>query len=79
VHEAVQLVEVIGSVLGVDPSCLDDTVSSGNLDSWDSLTHVTLITVIEETYEVTLTTTEMRECRSVGALRSVLASKGVDV
>jgi acyl carrier protein len=73
------LEELVAEVFDVEPAGLDDTTSPASLDRWDSLAHVTLISAVEETYDVILSTTEMREARSLGELRRILQSKGVEV
>jgi acyl carrier protein len=73
----VTLEEIIGSVLDIDPSELDDATSQGSLDGWDSLAHISLISAVEESFGVELSTEEMRRGVSVGELRQILADKGV--
>jgi acyl carrier protein len=71
------LEELVATVLEVEPASVDDATSAESLDRWDSLAHVTLITAVEETYDVILSTHEMRDARSVGELRRILRDKGV--
>jgi acyl carrier protein len=71
------LEELVAEVLDVEPSSLDDASSPASLDRWDSLAHVELITTVEEAYDVVLTTSEMRDARSLGELRRILRSKGI--
>ena len=73
------LEQLVGEVLDVDPTALDDDSSPASVDGWDSLAHVALVTAVEEAYSVTLTTDEMRESQSLGTLRQVLLSKGASV
>jgi acyl carrier protein len=73
------LKELVAEVLDVEPSALHDTTSPASLDRWDSLAHITLISAVEETYDVILTTSEMRQARSLGELRRILQDKGVEV
>jgi acyl carrier protein len=71
------LEDLVATVLDVEPSSLNDTTSPTSLDRWDSLAHVELITTVEETYDVVLTTGEMRKADSIGELRRILQTKGV--
>jgi acyl carrier protein len=73
----VRLEQLVGDVFEIEPSHLDDSTSPTSLDRWDSLGHLSLISAVEETYDVFLSTSEMREARSIGALRQILATKGV--
>jgi acyl carrier protein len=73
------LEELVAEVLEVEPAELDDATSPASLDRWDSLAHVVLITTVEETYDVILSTDEMREASSLGELRRILQDKGAPV
>jgi acyl carrier protein len=73
----VQLAELVGSVLNVDVSTIDDNSSPTSLQGWDSLMHISLISAVEETYSVFFSAAEMRETKSVGDLRRLLTAKGV--
>jgi acyl carrier protein len=74
---SINLEDLVATVLDVERSSLNDTTSPASLDRWDSLAHVELIATVEETYDVILTTGEMREADSLGELRRILQSKGV--
>jgi acyl carrier protein len=73
------LEELVAEVLEVESSALDDATSPASLDRWDSLAHVLLITTVEETYDVVLSTDEMRQASSLGELRRILVDKGAAV
>jgi acyl carrier protein len=74
---SINLEDLVATVLDVERSSLNDTTSPASLDRWDSLAHVELIATVEETYDVVLTTGEMREADSLGELRRILQSKGI--
>ena len=73
------LEQLVGDVFAIEPNTVTDTTSPATLDRWDSLNHLALIAAVEETYEVFLSTSEMREASSIGNLRRILATKGVPV
>jgi len=75
----VSLEQLVGDVFAIEPSTVTDTTSPSTLDRWDSLNHLALIAAVEETYEVFLSTSEMREASSIGNLRRILVTKGVPV
>jgi acyl carrier protein len=52
-------------------TCPDD------VPKWDSLRHVALVTVLEETYSISLSMDEMMEIVSVAAIQDVLARHNV--
>jgi acyl carrier protein len=46
---------------------------------WDSLRQVNIILAVEEAFDITLTTAEIMQLQSVGALAEVLRGRGLDV
>ena len=60
-----------------DKLTLTDSLSPETMPAWDSLGHVKLMMGCEEEFGVKFTIEETVESTSVGALKAVLASKGV--
>jgi acyl carrier protein len=71
------LESLIAEVLACDVSSLVASSGRGITDRWDSLAHLGVISAVEETYGVLLSSTQMRECTSIGLLREFLGSKGI--
>lgn len=74
-----KLAETFATVLRIDAARLNDESSPENTPSWDSMNAVRLVTAIEETFSVELTTTEILRMRTLGMARDVLRRKGVQV
>ena len=72
------LISVFADSLGVDDSTLTDDTSPENTSEWDSLAAMTLVSLIEETFAVRLSTREIMKMQTIGLARSVLRGKGVD-
>ncbi len=49
--------------------------SADNVEDWDSLTHVNLVTAIEKKYKVKFALGELQELKDVGELLDLLAKK----
>ena len=47
------------------------------VEEWDSLAAMTLVTLIEDTFAVSLSTRDIMKMRTIGLARSVLKAKGV--
>ncbi|HIG25043.1 MAG TPA: acyl carrier protein [Acidimicrobiia bacterium] len=73
-----RLIEVFAQVLNVESSALSDDTSPDNTELWDSLAAMDLVTSIEDTFDIPLTTREIMRMRSIGAAREVLLAKGVE-
>jgi acyl carrier protein len=71
--------EVVARALRVPAASVNDESSPETLRRWDSLHHLELMTAVEDAYGVRFSTGEMVRAQSVGALRRLLATKGIDV
>lgn len=70
------LFELIGSVLNVPSAELNLQSGPDNIQSWDSLGHVTLCTALEQMYKIQLTMSEMLGIRSVDDIKKMLNKYG---
>lgn len=73
------LLPVFALVLKVPVDRLADDTSPDNTPSWDSLAAMELVSQLEETFGVQLSTREIMNMRSLGLARAMLRSKGADV
>jgi acyl carrier protein len=72
-----RLLPVFALVLKVPESRLSDETSPDNTPAWDSLAAMELVSQIEETFGVQLSTREIMKMRSLGLAREMLRTKGV--
>lgn len=72
-----RLIEVFAEGLQLDAAALSDETSPQNTTQWDSLAAMTLVMLLEDSFEVRLSTREIMKMNSIGAARTVLQSKGV--
>ncbi len=67
-----RLADVAGTVLGVEPDLMGDTVSPETLGSWTSVVHLSLIAAVEETFTIHFSVAEIYAAQSYGALRRIV-------
>ena len=72
-----RLTEVFARVLKLPADRLSDATSPENTAEWDSLAAMELVSQIEETFGVRLTTLEIMRMRSLAVARDLLRAKGV--
>lgn len=72
------LIAVFADGLGVDPASLSDETAPDNTPEWDSLASMTLVSLVEDQFQVQLTTRDIMKMQTIGLARSVLRGKGVD-
>jgi acyl carrier protein len=71
------LIRVFAEGLGLDESTLDEQTSPDNTSEWDSLAAITLVSLIEDEFDVRLGAREIMKMQTIGLARSVLQGKGV--
>jgi len=54
---------------------LTEKSQAENVEEWDSLTHIQIITEIEKQFELTLTTREIEALKDIGDMVSLIHSK----
>jgi acyl carrier protein len=72
-----QLYHLIGKVLGVDPSVLNEDSNAQNTPKWDSLRHIEVIFAMENAFHVRFTMPEIASLRKLGDIRNLLEAKNV--
>jgi acyl carrier protein len=73
------LQEVFAKALGIDLAKVTDSLTYQSIPQWDSLSHMILISEIENTYGVMLDTDELLDLSSVAKAREILAKHGVNI
>jgi acyl carrier protein len=71
------LISLFAEGLGVDATSLTEDTSPDNATEWDSLAAITLVSLIEEQFDVRLSAREIMKMQTIGLARSVLQGKGV--
>jgi acyl carrier protein len=72
-----QLYQLIGKVLGVDPSMLNEESNAQNTPKWDSLRHIEVVFAMENAFHVRFTMPEIASLRKLSDIRKLLEAKNV--
>ena len=72
-----QLYQLIGQVLGVDPEQLNEESNSQNTPKWDSLRHIEVVFAMENAFHIRFTMPEIASLRKLGDIRKLLEAKKV--
>lgn len=72
-----QLYQLIGKVLGVDPLTLSEESNAQNTPKWDSLRHIEVVFAMENAFHVRFTMPEIASLRKLGDIRQLLVAKNV--
>jgi acyl carrier protein len=69
---------VFSEVLSIPPESITDETSPENTPKWDSLNAMNLVVALEGAFNVRLSTKEIVSMRTVGIVRKVLRTKGIE-
>lgn len=75
----VKLSTILSSVFGVQASEISASLTKADLQSWDSLKQMDLVTTLEREYSITLELMDIVSMTSVEAIIGVLRDKGVEL
>ncbi len=70
-----QLTEIFRNVFTDKTIVLRDDLTANDVDQWDSLTHMILITEIENKFSVKFKLKELNKMRNVGDMIEIILSK----
>ena len=73
------LTALLSTAFSCSPGILNDATTPAEVETWDSLKHITVVTMLEEEYKVHFTTEEIISIRRIRDIRDLLAQKGVDI
>lgn len=70
-----QLKEIVSEVFEVDPSVVDENTSAKDIDNWDSIAHVLLISTAEKKFGVRFSSREIAGFQCIGDLKNGIEKK----
>ena len=74
-----KLETIVAQTLDIPEQDVTDALSLDECDAWTSLAQISLLSALEAAYATSFDIMESIEMDSVGAIREVLTSKGIDV
>ncbi|RZJ65403.1 MAG: acyl carrier protein [Flavobacterium sp.] len=72
---AQKLAPVFKSVFNNENLEVTESLSANDVDNWDSLSHMILISEVEKTFGITFKLRELNKMKNVGDMIDVIASK----
>jgi acyl carrier protein len=70
-----RLTKIFRSTLSDDSIVIADELTANDVDGWDSLTHMILISEIEKELNIKFKLKELNKMKNVGALIEIITSK----
>lgn len=72
-----KLTAIFHEIFKDDTLVLSDEMTSNDVEKWDSLTHMLMISTVEERFGIKFKLKELNKLKSVGDMISVIESKFV--
>jgi len=72
-------VTAFANVFNVDAASIGADFSSTSVDNWDSITQLSLVTEIEDTFDIMLDTEDILNFKSFEEGKAIIAKYGVEV
>ncbi len=69
------LKKIVAKVLNLDEIRVNDTLTIGNAEQWDSFNHLLLISEIEKELGITFSIQEVEKIKSFKDLRGIVSGK----
>ncbi len=70
-----KLTPVFRNILNNQSLLITDELTANDVDSWDSLSHMLLITEIENAFSIKFKLRELNKMKNIGALVEIIQSK----
>lgn len=71
--------EVIATALSVPVEAVSDSLEYQSIPEWDSMSHLVLVTELENAFKVSIETQDVLEMGSVASVREILKKYGAEV
>ena len=68
---------VLSTVLELDENCINDNTSPDNVETWDSLKGLLLVTELENTFKVKFSMEEVTSAKSVKDIKILLTKHNI--
>ena len=70
-----KLTVIFQEIFGDNSIVLSDDMTANDVENWDSLTHMLMITKVEEDFDIKFKLKELNKLKKVGDLISIVESK----
>ena len=67
--------EIFRDIFDVDDLIIDDLTNSDDIEDWDSLNHINLVSAIEKEFKIRFALGELIEIKDVGAMIDLMMSE----
>jgi acyl carrier protein len=67
-----KLVEIVAELFDLEAAAVDDGLTPEDVELWDSLNHLRLVSAVEDEFRIKLSMQEIESIRSLAVLRALV-------
>jgi acyl carrier protein len=67
-----KLIEIVAELFELDPAAVDDALTQEDVELWDSMNHLRLVSAVEEEFGIKLSMQEIESIRSLATLQALV-------
>lgn len=71
--------DIICKILLLDRNKISNQVSQEDLEVWDSMTHLALVSELEQAFDIFLSDDDIIEIKTIGDIKKTLVKYGIEV
>jgi len=71
--------DIIGKILLLESHQIRDDFSRNDIEDWDSMTHLVLVSEIEQAFDIILSDDDIVEIENIGDFKKILIKYGIDI
>jgi len=74
-----KLISAFAEALMVDKKIVIDTLEYQSIPEWDSISHMVLITELEDVFDISIDTDDVVDMSSVAKAKEIIAKNGIEL
>lgn len=67
--------EIVAELFDLDPALVDDALTPEDVELWDSMNHLRLVSAVEEEFQIKLSMQEIESIHSLAMLRALVEQR----
>jgi acyl carrier protein len=67
-----KLVEIVAELFDLEPAAVDDALTPEDVELWDSMNHLRLVSAVEQEFQIKLSMQEIESIHSLAVLRALV-------
>ena len=70
-----KLTEIVAELFELEPAAVNDALTPEDVELWDSMNHLRLISAVEEEFQIKLSMKEIESIRSLATLKALIEQR----